>query len=88
MKYIAKVDYACDAIKSKGAWFIIESEEPIKVGSIPLNLAPLPDPNCRLYLGRQSCDESNCLDQKILEILPFSEENLALCSKRLGARAQ
>lgn len=83
MKYLIKVDYSCDAIKSGGAWHPIDSEKPLKIGAIPPHLAPLPDPNCRLYLGRQSCDESDCLDQVALDILPYSEENLKLCSIRL-----
>jgi len=62
MKYIIKVDYSCEAVKSGGIWHQIDSEKPFRLGPISKDLAPLPDPNCQLYLGRQSCDESDCLD--------------------------
>lgn len=85
-KYLIKIDYFCSIVKTGGKWFAIEAgKEPDKgvINSEPFASGPMEGHGCKRYYYSDNCDmDGSCNWQEILEVLPFSEEEM----RRLNAR--
>jgi len=70
MRYRIKAEYHCEHLypnKVRTPESIeIEASQPPEVG--PSEDGPLKHPDCRLYLGIQSCEDTNCQSQTVLEV--------------------
>ena len=77
-QYLVRVDYCCPDIKTGGAWVVLRGDKP-SVGELRHDL--LPSSGCKTYLYRQSCDDTDCNQQEVLEVRAFSEEE----ARRLNA---
>ena len=92
MKYLIKIDYACDNVKTGGLWLIIEgNNEPFKgiIDKTPFKRGLLPNHDCKRYYNSQLCEEDpSCFWQEILEVKPFSEESARTLKARYSEKIQ
>lgn len=86
MKYLVKVDYHCDTVKTGGQWFVIEAKTQPETGLIHSSQRLLEAHDCKLYYSRQSCDDDVlCRAEEIIDERPYSsEEATALGASEFG----
>ncbi len=78
MKYLIKVDYSCNEVRTGGKWLVIESTEEPRLGIIHRKAfagGPLPGHGCKKMNYSDICDSDlTCNWQEILEIKAYSEQ--------------
>jgi len=77
-KFLVRVDYCCQDIKTGGVWIILRGDKP-SVGELRSDL--LPSSGCKSYLYRQSCEDTDCNQHEVLEVREYSENE----ARRLSA---
>ena len=74
MKYLIRVDYSCEEVRTGGKWFEVERDQEPRVGDATFPEGPLlPHHSCRRDEYSQDCmDNKDCPMQVILYVLPYS----------------
>jgi len=79
MRYLIKVDYTCERVKTGGSWLVVEQDSrpiPGVIDTKPFAGGVLPNHDCRRYYDSQLCeDDPSCFWQEILDVQPYSIEH-------------